>query len=80
MKLRISNAVWNDLCVRAVECGDLDAQITGPGTYEVSEASARLILEDCDFQGNVTGNYIDPASSGVTRAYRALYAQIKGKL
>jgi hypothetical protein len=44
--------------------------------HEVSDQQAREIAGDCDYQGNISGDYIDPISPGVTRAYRALYAQI----
>lgn len=77
LKLRISRAILDDLAVR---CPDEDGCWKGidtPGVHQVTVDQARQIAADCDYQGNVTGNWIDPVSPGVTRAYRALYAQIK---
>jgi hypothetical protein len=76
MKIRISATIMDDLAVR---CPDEDGCWRGiyrPGVHEVSDQQAREIAGDCDYQGNISGDYIDPISPGVTRAYRALYAQI----
>lgn len=72
----ISYAVFADLQVRGMVDAGSWRSITGPGTYYMSPQQAREIADDCDYQGNITGNWIDPVSGGVTRAYRALYANI----
>lgn len=80
IKLRISATIFGDLCVRCPDEAGAWRNVDGPGVIEVSEQQAREIKGDCDYQGNVTGDYIDPVSGGVTRAYRALYAQIQKAL
>lgn len=80
IKLRISQAIMDDLSVR---CPDEDGCWKGidhAGVHEVSESQARAIKGDCDYQGNITGDWIDSVGGGTTRAYRALYKQIEGKL
>lgn len=80
IKIRISGAIMNELAVR---CPDEDGAwkgIDNAGVHAVGLQQAKEIAGDCDYQGNITGNWIDPVSSGVTRAYRALYWQIQRAL
>jgi len=74
--VRISSALFNDLCVRSPDEDGCWRGIDNPGTHRITEQQARQILGDCDYQGNITGDYIDSVGSGTTRAYRALHAQI----
>lgn len=80
IKIRVSQAIMNDLAVRCPDEHGCWRGIDNAGTHEVSAQQAREIAGDCDYQGNVTGDYIDPVSPGVTRAYRALYSQIQKAL
>lgn len=80
IKLRISRTIIDDLNVRSPDEEGCWRGIDEAGMHEVSEQQAREIKGDCDYQGNVTGNYIDPVSGGLTRAYRALYNQIEKAL
>ncbi len=78
--VRISNAILNDLSVR---CPDEDGCWRGidyPGVHWLTHQQCREILGDCEYQGNIGGDYIDPISPGVTRAYRALHAKINKAL
>lgn len=76
MRIIISSTIFNDLCVRCPE-DETWQGIEAAGTYDISIEQAKKIQADCDYQGNVTGDYIDPVSPGLTSAYRALYKQIK---
>ncbi len=78
--VKISQAIMNDLSVR---CPDEDGCWRGidePGKHWITHQQAREILGDCEYQGNIGGDYIDPVSPGVTRAYRALHQQISKAL
>ena len=80
LHIRISHTIFNDLAVR---CPDEDGcwrGIEGPVYHDITFQQAREILGDCEYQGNIGGNYIDPVSAGVTRAYRALHHQISNAL
>lgn len=75
MILRISQTIIDDLAVR---CPDEDGAWKGideAGFHRLPRQQVAQIQGDADYQGNVTGNWIDPVSPGLTRAYRALYAQ-----
>lgn len=84
MKIRISNAIQLDWLCRAPEgmpyerlmysCHAGNALIV-----EISDEERAEIIADCKHQGNIGGNYIDPVSAGLTRAYRALHKQAKAK-
>lgn len=80
LRIRISPTIFADLQVR---CPDEDGAwrgINNPGIVYLSVQQAREIAGDCDYQGNVSGDYIDPVSPGLTRAYRALHSQIQSAL
>lgn len=46
------------------------------GTYEINETERQEMIADCEYQGNIGGDWIDPISSGVTKAYRSLHKQL----
>lgn len=80
LQVKISRAVMNDLEVR---CPDEDGcwrGIDNAGNHWISHQQARELLSDCAYQGNIGGDYIDPVSPGVTRAYRALHSQLSSAL
>jgi len=76
VSIRISKTIANDLEVRSPDEDGCWRGIDTPGVYWLTRQEALQIRADCEYQGNVGGNYIDPVSSGLTRAYRALYKQI----
>lgn len=76
LRIRISKAITDDLAVRSPDDDGCWGGIDAPGAYRITRERARLILGDCEFQGNIGGDYIDSVGSGVTRAYRALHRQI----
>lgn len=80
LRIRISAAVFNDLCVRSPDEDGCWRGIENAGVHCLTYQQAREILGDCEYQGNIGGDYIDPVSAGVTRAYRSLHAQISKAL
>jgi hypothetical protein len=79
MKVKITQRIIDDLWVRCPDEHGTWRGIDKPGTYNISDEQAQQIAEDCDYQGNITEDWIEPVCSGLTRAYRSLYYQIKGK-
>ena len=78
--VRVSPAIMNDLTVR---CPDEDGcwrGIDAAGMYWITHQQARELLGDCEYQGNIGRDNIDPVSPGVTPAYRALHRQISKAL
>jgi phage-related protein len=74
--IRISKTIIEELEVR---CPDPDCGYEGmekAGIYEIDADRCRKLLADCEYQGNIGADYIDPVNSGVTRAYRALHRQL----
>jgi hypothetical protein len=80
VRLTISQTIINDLDVRCPDADGCWRGIEHAGVHTVSRQQAREIAGDCEYQGNIGGNYIDPVSGGLTRAYRALHAQIQEAL
>jgi hypothetical protein len=80
IKIRITPALFADLRVRVPDEDGAWRGIEAPGIYHVTEQQARQIAGDCDYQGNITGDWIDTVGGGVTRAYRSLYANIQRDL
>lgn len=80
VRVRISPRILADLEIRSPDDDGCWRGVHEPGIYWLSRQQAKEILGDCEFQGNVGGNYIDPVSPGLTRAYRALHNQLQGTL